>query len=266
MLPELDFPNVNRGIRRQRSPSPDSSSDDEPAPQRRRLEQATTTGATSTPSQSAAAQREQLDERSLLALKDLVISSHEDKLKKLQEDRDRLAAENARLQAENTQIATLSGVLAKAWQTCAEITRKRKRRLGVLSSPPPESVGWEEAESALTIFESLKDKLAPFFPERLRTRNALDGQFGRLVDDAMGWNDDQDDFNDMQDDAEEDEEEVWGYASDPEDEDMDADDGASGGFPMGLFRDELALAKKGTEKQWAVNDDEDEEAEEMEAE
>ncbi|KAB2569999.1 hypothetical protein DBV05_g11315 [Lasiodiplodia theobromae] len=257
--PESAAPFVHRGIRRPRSPSTDTSSDsdEEPAPQRRRLEQATTKGAAATASKSAAP----LDERSLLALKGLVISGHEDKLKKLQEENDKLAAENARLNAENAQVAKLAGTFCSAWQMAALINGKQRDRA---SAPPP--LKSEDIDGALAAFEGVKDKLAPFLPEGLRTVDGLGAQFDRLVADAMEFEDDEGDCDDMVDDVEDEEEEVWGYASDPEDEDMDDDDSGNGGFPLRLFRDELARAKKGTEKQWVVDEDEDDEAEEMDDE
>ncbi|KAK0625695.1 hypothetical protein DIS24_g10970 [Lasiodiplodia hormozganensis] len=262
--PESAAPFVHRGIRRPRSPSTDTSSDsddDEPAPQRRRLEQATTTGAAAIPSKSAGPQTE-MDERSLLALKDLVISGHEDKLKKLQEENDRLAAENARLQAESIQVTKLAGTFCSAWQIASMVNGKQRDG----ASPPPPLKG-EDIDGALAAFEGVKDKLAPFLPQGFRTVDGMGAQFDRLVADAMEFEDDEGDCDDMVDDAEEEEGEVWGYASDPEDEDMEDDnDGGNGGFPLRLFRDELARAKKGTEKQWVVDEDEDEEAEEMDDE
>lgn len=263
--PEPAAPFINRGLRRQRSVSTDSSSDsgsdDEPEPQRRRLEQATTKGAAADPSKSAPKQTE-MDERSLLALKDLVISGHEDKLKKLQEENDRLAAENARLQTENAQVTKLAGTFCSAWQMATLVNNKQRDE----ASPPPPLKG-EDIDGALAAFESVKDKLAPFLPEGLRTVDAMGAQFDRLVADAMEFEDDEGDCDNMADDVEDEEEEVWGYASDPEDEDMnDDDDDGNGGFPLRLFRDELARAKKGTEKQWVVDEDEDEEAEAMDDE
>lgn len=256
--PEPAAPFANRGLRRQRSVSTDSSSDsdNEPAPQRRRLEKATTEGAAADPSKSAPKQTE-MDERSLLALKDLVISGHEDKLKKLQEENDRLAAENARLKAENDQVVKLTGTFCSAWQMAALVNGKHR---DAASSPPPPLKG-EDIDGALAAFENVKDKLAPFLPEGMRTVDGMGAQFDRLVADAMEFEGDEGDCDEMADDVEEEEGEVWGYASDPEDENMDDDDGGNGGFPLRLFRDELARAKKGTEKQWVV--DEDEEAEEM---